>query len=78
MKVSQKELSLAIEFINCLRTEKLRMSKYHDQYREALVKIIEAKLAGRRIPVPEIEAPKVMELAEALAASIEATKKGAK
>lgn len=74
-KISQKEISLAVELINCLKTKKLRLARYRDEYRKALVEVIEAKLAGQAISPPEIKVPEVVGLAEALLASIEAKRK---
>ena len=54
--------------------------RYADAYREALLGLVEKKVAGEEIeviPEPE-EAPKVVDLMDALKASVEATKKAKK
>ena len=51
---------------------------YHDEYREALQAVIDAKLAGREVVKPEGEQPTagtVVDLMAALRASVEAAKK---
>jgi DNA end-binding protein Ku len=51
--------------------------KYTDEYRQALLELIEKKVAGEEIEyvAPPEEAPKVVDLMDALRASVEATKK---
>jgi DNA end-binding protein Ku len=50
-------------------------TEYKDNYREALLQVVEKKIAGEEIEViPEAEAPKVVDLMEALKASVAATK----
>jgi len=52
--------------------------QYSDAYREALISIVEAKLNGQEIEVVEAEpAAKVVDLMEALKASVASAKKGA-
>ena len=51
---------------------------FRDEYREGLLEVIEKKAAGEEIEVvPEPEPTKVVDLMEALKASVEATKKKA-
>jgi DNA end-binding protein Ku len=54
--------------------------KYHDDYREQLMALIEQKAAGEEIELPEVEAekPKIVDLMAALEASVEAAKKSRK
>jgi DNA end-binding protein Ku len=49
--------------------------KYHDNYREALLELIERKAAGQEIKRPKPVAGKVTDLMEALRASVEAARK---
>ena len=49
--------------------------KYHDNYREALLELIEAKAEGQEIKRPAPVAGKITDLMEALRASVEAAKK---
>ena len=51
-------------------------SEYHDDYRQALLQIVEKKVAGEDIEiVPAREEAKVVDLMEALKESVAATKK---
>jgi DNA end-binding protein Ku len=73
--VSDRELEMAYSLIDLL-TEPFDPEKYHDDYRGALMEIIEAKLQGQEIveqaPMPET---KVVDLMAALKASVDAAKK---
>lgn len=78
IKVDKREMAMAKMLIDNL-TEEFDPSRYHDEYREALVKIAKAKAAGHEIEVVEdAPAPRVMDLMAALKASVEASKKGAR
>jgi DNA end-binding protein Ku len=72
--VSDKEVAMASSLID-LMTEDFDPEKYKDNYREALIKMIEAKVDGREIataaPPPEA---KVVDLMDALRASMESIK----
>jgi DNA end-binding protein Ku len=50
-------------------------SQYRDEYRLALLGVIEKKAAGQEVARPKAAVGKVTDLMEALRASIEATKK---
>jgi DNA end-binding protein Ku len=57
-------------------TEGWNPEAYTDEYREALLEIVEKKVAGEEIEVIEAPEPtKVVDLMEALKASVEQTKK---
>ncbi len=73
-KVRQNEVEMARQLIESL-TEAWDPERYRDEYREALLDIVEKKLAGEPIEVPE-EAPpaRVVDLMAALKASVEAAK----
>ena len=59
-------------------TDDFKPEEFQDDYRKALEKIIAAKVAGEEIEhVPEPEETKVVDLMEALKASVEQTKKAA-
>jgi DNA end-binding protein Ku len=75
VKADAREMNIAKQLIDNL-TAKFDASKYTDEYREALRGIIEAKIAGREV-VTQPEAPEsnVIDLMEALKASIEKTQK---
>ena len=50
-------------------------SRYHDDYREAVIQVVESKLTNQPIERPEVqEAGKVTDLMAALKASVEAAK----
>ena len=54
---------------------RLHDTAYHDGYHEALMKVVEAKLEGKVVEAPEEPAEtRVMDLMEALRASVEAAK----
>ena len=72
--VSDKELGMASMLIDMM-TQEFAPETYTDHYREALLKIIEAKLEGKELV--EVSAPpagKVVDLMDALAASMEKMK----
>ena len=76
-KVSDKELQMATSLIENL-TEPFKPEAYADEYREALLDIVEKKVEGEEIEVIEAPEPtKVVDLMEALKASVEKTKKPA-
>jgi len=66
--ISDKEMELALMLVDKMRGD-FELGKYHDEYREALEKLIEAKLAGEVITAPA-EKPPVADVAEALLQSI--------
>ena len=73
-KVSDKELQMATSLIENL-TEPFKPEAYTDEYREALLDIVEKKVEGEEIEVVEAPEPtKVVDLMEALKASVEQTK----
>jgi DNA end-binding protein Ku len=76
-KPEPKELKLASQIIGSLATE-WDPTRYHDTYTEELKRLIEAKAEGKEIVVEE-EAPaadNVLDLMQALEASLEAARKG--
>lgn len=74
-EVRPKEVQMARSLIENL-TEPWDPEQYSDEYREALLEIVEKKVAGEEIEViAEPEAPeKVVDLMDALKKSVEATK----
>lgn len=74
IKVDQKEMDMATQLIEQLTTE-FEPEKYTNDYRTALMELIESKVNGEEITVPK-EAPKsnVVDLMAALQASIDQTK----
>jgi DNA end-binding protein Ku len=66
------EVKLARQVIGMFEAP-LDLSTFHDEYREGLRKIIDAKIAGEEVVAPAIEAPpKVVNLMEALKKSLDA------
>lgn len=73
--VSERELQMALTLIEMLQ-EPFEPEKYHDEYRNALMQLIEAKLEGQELEDVVAPAPaKVTDLMAALKASVEAQKK---
>jgi DNA end-binding protein Ku len=69
-KVKPEEMKLAKQVIATFDGE-LNLKEYKDEYKEGLRAIIEAKIAGEEIVVPEEqEPPKVVDLMEALRRSL--------
>jgi DNA end-binding protein Ku len=77
MKVNERELKMARQLIETLSTD-FDPAKYHDEYREELLALIDKKAAGEEIVArPEPEAPaKVLDLMAALEASLERSGEG--
>ena len=70
------ELKMARELIENLATT-FEPQKYSDEYREKLLEMIRAKVEGEEIAIPEITGKgKVVDLMDALKASVEMAKKG--
>jgi DNA end-binding protein Ku len=73
--VSPKELQMAVSLIENL-SDSFDPQRYHDEYQAALKQLIDAKVAGAPLPAPQTEpGGKVVDLMEALRASVEATRK---
>jgi DNA end-binding protein Ku len=75
VKINPRELEMAKALIESL-AESFDPARYHDEYREAVMKVVQAKIDGEVIEAPAAPQPaKVMDLMEALRASVEAAKK---
>ena len=77
IKISSRELSMAKSLIENLAEDRFEPERYHDDYQEALKRVIDAKVEGTEVveaEEPEAEG-KVMDLMEALKASVDAAKK---
>jgi DNA end-binding protein Ku len=73
--VRPQEVQMAQTLIENL-TDEWEPEQFRDEYREALLGVVEKKVAGEEITVqPEAEPTKVVDLMEALKASVEAAKK---
>jgi DNA end-binding protein Ku len=75
LKTSDRELKMAQQLIDSLSSE-FEPSKYHDEYREKVLELIERKADGEEIAIqPQEEEPeKVPDLMAALEASLAAVK----
>ncbi|MPN37546.1 Non-homologous end joining protein Ku [bioreactor metagenome] len=74
-EVSEQELNMAKMLINSMDTP-FDPSKYQDEYQTKLRTLIEAKISGKEVVAAEFENPsKVIDLMEALKASVEKAKK---
>jgi DNA end-binding protein Ku len=73
VELSDRELAMARQLVESLASEEFVPEKYHDQYREQVLDLIERKAAGESIVAePMVEAPaKVLDLVAALEASLE-------
>lgn len=75
VKVSPKELQMAVSLIENL-SDSFDPDRYQDEYQAALKQVIDAKVEGAPLPeAPTERGEKVVDLMEALRASIEQTKK---
>jgi len=75
VKINPKELEMAKALIESL-ADKFEPERYKDEYREAVMRVVQAKIDGEVIEAPPApQAAKVMDLMEALRASVEAAKK---
>jgi DNA end-binding protein Ku len=73
--VSPKEIEMAVSLIENL-SDSFDPQRYHDEYQAALKKLTDAKVAGAPLPAPPSErGEKIVDLMEALRASVEATRK---
>jgi DNA end-binding protein Ku len=75
--VTEREEKMARSLIDSLSTD-FEPEKYHDEYRERVLELIEQKASGQEIVVEEAaeEAPRVVDLMAALEASLAAVKEG--
>jgi DNA end-binding protein Ku len=75
VKINPKELEMAKALIESL-ADTFDPSRYKDEYREAVMRVVQAKIDGEVIEAPAApQTAKVMDLMEALRASVEAAKK---
>jgi DNA end-binding protein Ku len=75
--VSDKELTMAQSLIDSLSVKAFEPEKFHDEYRERVVDLIERKAAGQTIEAPVVaeQGGKVLDLMAALEASVKEAKK---
>ena len=78
VKINPKELDMAKALIESL-ADSFDPQRYKDEYREAVMRVVQAKIDGEVIEAPPApQAAKVMDLMEALRASVEQAKKARK
>ena len=68
--ISEKEQTLAVSLVKAMAVPQFDLSKYHDEYRQALEKLIEAKIAGEVLPVAQEAPAPASDVADALLASL--------
>jgi DNA end-binding protein Ku len=77
VEIRSQEKAMASSYIDTLRGE-FDPEQYHDEYRQALEQVVEAKAAGVPLPADseeeETEGAEVVDLVAALRASVEAAK----
>ena len=73
-KVHPNEKKMALQLVEGMATG-FDPAQYQDEYREALQKVINAKIEGEPIAAPERKEEKVVDLMEALRRSLQATRK---
>jgi DNA end-binding protein Ku len=69
--ISEKEVELTTNLVKAMSVPQFELEKYHDEYREALEKLIEAKIAGEVLPTVEAQPAPISDVAEALIASLD-------
>lgn len=71
-QIQEKELNMAVNLIENLSVS-FEPERYSDEYRQALWELLEAKIAGREVVAPQVQAEpgKVVDLMEALKASVQ-------
>jgi DNA end-binding protein Ku len=75
-QLKKPEVEMAKSLVENL-SEPFEPERYHDRYREELLQLIRAKAKGKELPEPEeAEEGEVVDLMEALRASVERTQKG--
>jgi len=68
--ISDKEMDLAVSLVRAMAAPQFELGKYHNEYRQALERLIEAKIAGEVLPTPEEAPAPVSDVADALLASL--------
>src|SRR2546423_11499960 len=73
VELTDRERAMARQLVESLAAQEFEPEKFHDQYREQVLDLIERKAAGEEIVAePVVEAPaKVLDLVAALEASLE-------
>src|SRR3989475_8383589 len=71
-KIREGELDLALQLINGLAGETFAPARYHDEYRQRVLELVNQKVEGKEVTVAEPAAPRaqVIDLMEALKESV--------
>lgn len=72
--VSQREMDMALTLVDVL-SDHFDPAKYQDEYRQALMELIDAKQKGEEVVAPPPPPAKVVDLMAALRESVEAAKR---
>ncbi len=72
-KTTAAEMDMAVSLIKAM-VKSFKPEDYHDEYREALKKVVEAKIKGQKIVAPSVAKVEMVDLMKALRESVEATK----
>jgi DNA end-binding protein Ku len=78
-KVAPAELKMAKMLIDTMSSETFEPEKFHDEYREAVMAMIDARVAGEEVRAPEAKRPaatNVVNLMDVLQRSLEQSKRG--
>lgn len=73
VKVHDRELEMAVMLIENLSAS-FDPSRYHDDYREAVLAVVDAKMQNRPLELPAARPAQAADLMEALKASVEASR----
>jgi DNA end-binding protein Ku len=75
--VNPRELQMAKALVENLAEDRFDPNRFQDDYHEALMEVVNAKVQGQEVvAAPDVEsAPAVMDLMEALKASVDQAKK---
>jgi len=73
-KLTAAELDMAVNLVKAM-AQTFKPEAYKDEYRSALKKVVEAKMKGEKIIVPEAPKVEMGDLMESLRASIKAARK---
>jgi DNA end-binding protein Ku len=73
--ISEREMQMARSLVDMLSTN-FDPTKYKDEYRDALLSVVEEKVTGAKIAEPPPTKGKVVDLMSALRASLEEAQKG--
>ena len=75
VEVNDREVAMAESLVDSLSAD-FEPEKYHDEYREQVMALIEMKAAGEEFTTPEApaEKPNVVDIMAALEASVQAAK----